>query len=258
MKPLNPRIRDWSRRRVWLVGGSSGIGAALARRLAARGAWLALSARDERKLADVAADCPGALTLPMDVTREGDYARVLQIIVERWGGVDLVILNAGTYAPLRAWEMTPEAVRRTFDVNFLGVADGVSAVLPQMLQQGAGAIAMVGSVAGYAGLPKAIAYGASKAALINFAETLYLDLAPRGIAVHLISPGFVATGLTAQNDFHMPALMQPDEAADAIIAGLGRGQFEIHFPKRFTRVLKLLQLLPYRAYFSLVGRITGA
>ena len=125
------------------------------------------------------------------------------------------------------------------------------------LAQGEGAIALVGSVAGYGGLPKATVYGPSKAALINFAEVLHLDLSPRGIGVFLIDPGFVATPLTAQNDFAMPALQTPAQAAEAIVDGFARGDFEIHFPKRFTCVLKLLQLLPRRLYFALIRRATG-
>jgi short-subunit dehydrogenase len=124
------------------------------------------------------------------------------------------------------------------------------------LHQGAGGIAVVASVAGYGGLPDALIYGASKAALINFTETLYLDLSARGINVTLINPGFVETRLTAQNKFTMPALLTCAQAAQKIIAGFARGDFEIHFPKRFTLWLKLLSLLPYRAYFYLVKRAT--
>ncbi len=254
MSALNPKIRDWTRRRVWVVGASTGIGAALARTLAARGAWVALSAREPARLAEVQADCPASLCLPMDVTRSGDYAATLAEIVARWGGVDLVVFNAGTYAPLRAWEMKPDSFRDVFGINVFGVTDGVTEVLPRLLDQGGGAVAIVASVAGYAGLPKAIAYGASKAALINFAESLYLDLAPRGIGVHLINPGFVDTPLTRQNDFHMPALITPEQAATEIVDGFARGAFEIHFPGRFTWVMKLLRMLPYRWYFRLVAR----
>lgn len=255
MRPLNPKISDWARKRVWIVGASTGMGAALARTLAARGAWIALSARDPDTLAEVQRDCPSSLSLPMDVTRNGDYASVLTEIRTHWGGIDLVVFNAGTYAPLRAWEMAPDSFRHVFGINVFGVTDGVTEVLPGLLEQGKGAIAIVASVAGYAGLPKAIAYGASKAALINFAETLYLDLAPRGIGVHLINPGFVDTPLTRQNDFHMPALITPEQAAEAMVKGFARGAFEIHFPRRFTRVMKMLRMLPYRLYFLLVGRI---
>jgi short-subunit dehydrogenase len=128
-------------------------------------------------------------------------------------------------------------------------------VLPS-LREGSG-IAFVASVAGYRGMPKSLAYGPGKAALIHFAECLYFDLAPRNIGVWAINPGFVATQLTAKNDFDMPAIIQPAQAATEIIAGLRSGNFEIHFPKRFTRVMKLLALLPYGLYFRLIRRITG-
>lgn len=254
---LNERITQWRGRRVWLVGASTGIGAALARALSAQGAQLALSARRQDKLERLAADCPGSVLLPLDVTVSGSLQQALDALLAQWHGVDLVILNAGTYRPLHIEDLSPEASRETINLNLLGVMDGVSAVAPTLLRQGTGGVVIVGSVAGYAGLPKALAYGASKAGLINFAESLYLELAPRGVSVYLVNPGFVATPLTEQNDFHMPALMQPEEASAAILAGLARGDFEIHFPKRFTLWLKLLRLLPYRWFFPLVRRATG-
>ena len=260
--PLNPPFGDWRGQRVWLVGASTGIGAALARKLAAQGARLALSARGRDRLEALAAECGGdageeAIVAAMDVTREGDFVRERDRLLELWGAIDLIILNAGTYQPLRAWELTPQRVRDTLDTNLLGVMDGVAAVVPTLLEQGKGSIAIVASVAGYGGLPNAVTYGPTKAALINLAETLYLDLAPRGLGVYLICPGFVSTPLTAQNDFHMPALISAETAADEILAGLSRGVFEIHFPKRFTRFLKVLQWLPRRLYFPLIRRATG-
>ncbi len=269
--PLNAPIRDWRGRRVWLVGASSGIGAALARTLAARGARLVLSARRRERLEPLAAECLAlqrgdtageaaavdVLVAPLDVTCTADFDRVREELVACWGGLDLVVFNAGTYRPLRAWELAPAAIRETLETNLVGAMEGVAAVVPQLLRQGGGALALVGSVAGYGGLPRALVYGPSKAALINFAEALHLDLAPRGIGVFLIDPGFVATPLTAGNDFHMPALMGAAEAAEAIVAGFARGAFEIHFPRRFTLVLKLLRCLPRRVYFSLVRRATG-
>jgi short-subunit dehydrogenase len=132
-----------------------------------------------------------------------------------------------------------------------------NAQLPQMLRQGNGGIAICSSVAGYRGLPTSLVYGATKAALINLAETLYMDLAPRGIGVWIVNPGFVKTPLTDRNEFTMPALISAEEAASQIIAGLASGRFEIHFPKRFTRWLKLFRLLPYGLYFRLVRRLTG-
>jgi len=257
LRPLNTPITDWRDRRVWIVGASSGIGAALAADLDARGARLALSARSADRLRQQAEGFRDALALPLDVTDAGAFIPAMMQILDTWGGVDLVILNAGTYAPLRAWELTIDNARQTVHTNLLGVMDGVAAVVPQLLRQGHGALAVVASVAGYRGLPRAMAYGPSKAALINFAETLYLDLAPRGVSVFLINPGFVATPLTARNDFEMPALISAEEAARRIIDGFASGRFEIHFPRRFTGVLKMLRMLPDRLYFHLISRRTG-
>lgn len=255
--PLNRPVRDWTGRRVWIVGASSGIGAALAEALSARGARLALSARRREALEAVAARCGGALVVPMDVTISADHARAASAVQEVLGGIDMVIFNAGTYRPMRAWELDPVSIRNTVDTNLTGVMEGVAAVVPHMLARGEGAIVLVGSVAGYGGLPKAAAYGPTKAALINFAEVLHLDLAPRGIDVFLVNPGFVDTPLTQQNDFHMPALMTAADAAGSILEGFAAGSFEIHFPRRFTRVLKLMSMLPRRLYFALVRRTTG-
>jgi NADP-dependent 3-hydroxy acid dehydrogenase YdfG len=255
---LNPCIRDWRGRRVWVIGASSGIGAALARTLLAQGARVALSARSTPGLAEIAAT-PGAntLVLPLDVTDAASVAPALQQVVAAWGGIDLVLWCAGSHSPVRAWELDAAEARRLVDVNLNGVINGLPAVVGQLLLQKSGGIAIVSSVAGYGGLPTALVYGATKAALINLAETLYLDLAPRGIAVHLINPGFVKTPLTDKNTFKMPALISAEEAAQEIIDGFARGSFEIHFPRRFTLWLKLLQLLPYRWYFALVHKGTG-
>jgi short-subunit dehydrogenase len=130
----------------------------------------------------------------------------------------------------------------------------VALVLPEMLKTHSGHIAIVGSVAGYSGLPKALAYGPSKAAIINFCENLYYDLLPTGVGVHMISPGFVATEATAQNDFEMPALISAEVAADEILTGIQKGEFDIHFPKRFSGFLKFLRILPYPIYFWIVRR----
>lgn len=257
LRALNTPITDWQGKSVWLIGASTGIGAALACALASRGAKLALSARGSDKLAALTDACPEALLLPLDITRREALAATHERLLAHWGGIDLVVFNAGTYRPLRAWELDAAAIRETLAVNLIGPMDGVATVLPAMLERGAGAIALVGSVAGYRGLPRAITYGSSKAALIHFAETLYLDLAPRGISVFVINPGFVATPLTAQNDFRMPALISADTAAGEILAGFARGEFEIHFPKRFTRAMKALQCLPRRLYFPLIRKLTG-
>lgn len=255
--PMNEPIRDWAGRRVWIVGASSGIGAALAHRLASLGARLALSARGREKLEAVAADCPGAVIVPMDVACSEDQARAVDSVVAALGGIDLAVFAAGAYRPVRAWELDPEEIRGTIATNLTGTMEGVARVVRPMLARGGGAVAVVASVAGYCGLPKAAIYGPTKAALINFAEVAHLDLAPKGVSVFLINPGFVATPLTAQNDFHMPALITPEEAAREIVAGFAAGRFEIHFPRRFTRALKFVAWLPRRLSFALVKKATG-
>ncbi len=254
---LNRRIEDWKGRRVWLVGASTGIGAALAALLLERGARVAMSSRSRNALDALAAGHANALVLPADVTSAAQLADAHAQILAAWGGVDLAVFNAGTHSPVRAWELDLAQAKSLIDTNLMGVLNGLAAALPDMLAQKSGAVAVVASVAGYSGLPTSLIYGATKAALINLAETLYLDLAPKGLGVHLICPGFVETPLTAKNQFAMPALIPAAEAAREIVAGLARGEFEIHFPKRFTRVVKFLRLLPYRWYFWLVHKGTG-
>jgi NAD(P)-dependent dehydrogenase (short-subunit alcohol dehydrogenase family) len=251
---MNPKIVDWSGKRVWLVGASSGIGAALARELARLGARVALSARSVDKLR--ALDIPGALLLPCDATDTASLAGARASLLAAWRGVDLVIYLAGDYVPMRTGDFDLAVAEKVITVNFNGGMRLAATVLPDL--QAGGGIAFVASVAGYRGLPKALAYGPGKAALIHFAECLHLDLAPQGIGVWVINPGFVATPLTAKNDFAMPALLTPEQAALATVDGLKTGKFEIHYPKRFTRVMKLLALLPYGWYFPLVRRLTGS
>ena len=202
---------------------------------------------------------PGALVLPLDVRDAAGLASAYAMIIRKWGGADLTIFNAGTYSPMRADAFDLAHMDEHFAVNFHGVTNGLAAILPDYLRRATGhpCIGIVSSVAGYRGLPQSLAYGPSKAALINLAETLYLDLAPKGIAIRLISPGFVDTPLTKQNTFKMPALIPADEAAREIIAGFARGEFEIHFPKRFTNWLKVMRLLPYSAYFAAIRKSTG-
>lgn len=254
----NPKIRDWTRQRVWVIGASSGIGAATARMLLARGARVALSARRGEELLRIAADAPErALALPLDVTDAAALARALSDIDARWSGIDFLIVAAGDHRPMRAWDLDLAEARRILELNVMGVLNCVAAVLPRFLERGAGGIAIVSSVAGYRGLPTSLAYGASKAALINFAETLYLDLQPKGIGVYLVNPGFVRTPLTDRNEFPMPALIEPEQAAREILDGMGRGLFEIHFPKRFTRFMKLLRILPHGLYVRAVRALTG-
>ncbi|PKO88724.1 MAG: short-chain dehydrogenase [Betaproteobacteria bacterium HGW-Betaproteobacteria-10] len=250
---MNPKITDWQGRRVWLVGASSGIGAALAKALAGQGARLAISGRNLVKLQGLKIE--NALLLACDATDTASLAQARQDLLAAFGGVDLVIYLAGDYVPMRAESFDLAAAEKVIAVNFNGAMRLAATVLKDLPV--GGGIAFVASVAGYRGLPKALAYGPSKAALIHFAECLHLDLAPQGIGVWVINPGFVSTQLTAQNDFTMPALQTPEQAAMATVNGFKTGNFEIHYPKCFTFFMKFMALLPYRWYFPLLRRMTG-
>ncbi|BAO80152.1 dehydrogenase with different specificities related to short-chain alcohol dehydrogenase [Serpentinimonas raichei] len=253
---MNPPIKDWQGRTVWLVGASSGIGRALASALHARGARVVLSARQAQALQDFVAQHPGSLALPLDASDPDQVRHAAQTLLQA-GPIDLVCYLAGYYQPMRASDFDLAQALRHQEVNLSGAWYVLDALLPALLARRAGHISLVSSVAGFRGLPKSLAYGPTKAALINLAETLYLDLHPQGLGVSLINPGFVATPMTAQNDFTMPALITPEQAAAAILQGWAAGDFHIHFPKRFTRLMQLLRLLPYRWYFALVRRGTG-
>jgi short-subunit dehydrogenase len=252
---LNPPLPPWADCRIWVIGASTGIGAATARSLLAAGARVALSARNAEQLHEVAGGNPNARIEPLDFTDSAQVAPAWERIRAAWSGVDLVLIVAGTHAEIRAWDLTEANAMALLKTNLNGVIATVATVLPGLLAQGRGALGIVASVAGYRGLPKALIYGASKAALINFSETLYLDLHPRGFGVYLINPGFVKTPLTDKNDFQMPHLITAEEAARDILAGLRAGEFEIDFPKAFTRQLKFLRILPYRWYFALISRL---
>lgn len=253
---LNPRIADWQGKSVWLVGASTGIGRATAQLLHARGARVAVSARSATALQALAAQHPGMLALPLDVTQPATLAPAIERLVAR-GPLDLVMYCAGHYKEVRATSFDLAEMLRHQQINYVGALHMLDAVLPHLLAQGHGHLSLTGSVAGYRGLPKSLAYGPTKAALINLAETLYGDLHPRGIGVSIVNPGFVETPLTAQNEFRMPALITPQRAAEDILRGWAAGDFEIHFPRRFTRWMKALHLLPYGAYFPAVRRLIG-
>ena len=257
---LNPRIRDWSGLRVWLLGASSGIGLATASALHARGARVIVSARNQAALQHFASRHPGSEVLALDSTRREAVKLAADGLLAQ-GPLDLVAYFVGHYQPMRSTEMDLDEMLRHQSINYTGALYLLAAVLPALVEgarQGRpGHLSLVSSVAGYRGLPKSLAYGPTKAALIHLAETLYLDLHALGLGISVVNPGFVATPLTAGNDFHMPALISPEEAAEAILAGWSRGEFDIHFPKRFTRVMKLLQWLPYSLYFPAIHRVTG-
>lgn len=261
--PLNLPLTDWNGRVVWLIGASSGIGCAAAHDLHQRGARVVVSARTAEALGTFVTQHPGALALPLDVTDAQTVQRAANQIFSL-GKLDCVVYCAGHYRQMGATEFDLTDMLRHNSVNYEGALNMLDAVLPHFLARAkaqppgnfSGHISLISSVAGFRGLPKSLAYGPTKAALINLAETLYLDLHGMAIGVSLINPGFVDTPLTAQNKFTMPALISPEQAAREILQGWARGDFEIHFPKRFTYVMKLLQMLPYRASFAATRRLT--
>lgn len=243
---------------IWLVGASEGIGYALLKQLHQQGARIVLTARNERRLNDIAQELgnKNLLVATADVMQLDTLQSAYTAIISQWGVPDIVIYNAGVYTPmpLEQWSLDQAIV--TMDVNTLGAMRLVDVVLPDMKKNQVGHIVMVSSVAAYRGLPDSAAYGASKAALSNFTEYLKIEGSKYHIKVQLVSPGFVKTRLTEQNNFSMPAMISAEQAAQRILSGLHQGQYEIHFPKRFTFVFKLLRILPHSVYFWMVQKIT--
>lgn len=258
---LNPPITDWRGRCVWLLGASTGIGAATASALLRRGAHVVVSARPSERLSAFAATHPAAWALPVDSTDAAAVHLATDQVLARHGRIDLAMYCAGHYRAMPANRFDLADALRHQHVNYVGALHLLDAVLPVLLRQAEDGtpahLSLVASVAGYRGLPMSLAYGPTKAALINLAESLYLDLSPFGVGVSLVNLGFVETPLTAQNRFHMPALITPEAAASAIVQGWAAGPFEIHFPKRFTRLMKLLRRFPDGLYFGAVRRATG-
>lgn len=241
---------------AWVTGASGGIGRALTLKLAQAGWVVYATARSEDKLQELAAEHDNIRVAAGDVT-DAERMRAIVAEITSQGPLALSVLNAGVYYPMRAQEYEAETAAKTFDVNLTGVSNCVDPVLKALFEQDAGCIALVASVAGYRGLPRSAAYSATKAALIAMAESLAFDLAPRGIRITVINPGFVETEATSVNDFKMPFLMQTDEAAEAIVKGLNRPGFEIAFPGVFVGILKTLGFLRPRSYFWLVRKMIG-
>ena len=251
-------LLPWTR--AWVTGAGRGIGAAIAAELCHGGVDVYASARSDEALIRLASDLGpsrGSITpTPLDIC-DDDRIRVL---TESWQQTDswpdLVVLNAGTHDPFPASELTAQRSIQLLNTNLNGTLNCLEPVLKHFIAQNRGQIAIMASVAGYRGLPTAAAYGASKAALINLCEALRLDLAGSNVKLQVICPGFVRTPLTDKNTFSMPALMEPEDAAEEIIRGLQRECFEITFPRRFVYWLKLLRILPYSWYFKLVEKAT--
>ena len=238
---------------IWIIGASDGIGAALAREWAHRGARLILSARSQDRLQDLATELgPQHIPLALDVSDRASIQAAAAKVSEA-GPLDRIVHLAALYDPGKTTDLDPDAAAQIVTTNLTG-SFHVAQAAPLLLLAG-GQLALCGSVAGYIGLPQGQIYSATKAGVINLAESLRAELSGRG-DVRLINPGFVDTRLTQRNNFNMPALMTPKAAACAIIDGLNTRRFEVHFPRRLTWGLKLLSALPYWAGLPLTKRLT--
>ncbi|WP_170785299.1 SDR family NAD(P)-dependent oxidoreductase [Ruegeria lacuscaerulensis] len=224
----------------WIIGASEGLGRALAETLSRQGAHLILSARNAERLAEICDTLPNARAIAMDVT---DLESVCAAAAEA-GSVDGLVYNAGAYDPMRSGDWNTERALRMVDVNYLGAMRVLGETVPGFVQTGRGDITLIGSLAGYHGLPAAIGYASSKAALVSLAETMRHDLAGSGVTVRIVNPGFIKTRLTEKNSFKMPMLMTPEDAADRVAKAMARRRFRTDFPAPFSWVIRLIDYLP--------------
>jgi NAD(P)-dependent dehydrogenase (short-subunit alcohol dehydrogenase family) len=244
------------KRVAWITGASSGIGRALALRMQADGWTVVVSARRADVLADLGgAEGPAMVPLALDVTDAAAVAQAVQRIRSEVGPIDVAVLSAGTYVPMRVRDFSARVVQDTLALNTLGVAHCLEALLPAMLNRGRGRIVAVASLAGYRGMPTSSAYGASKAAVIHMLEALQPELAGTGVILQVANPGFVRTPLTDKNTFPMPFRMELDDAVAALYAGMQTERFEIVFPRSFALILKVARMLPIGLYLRLMRRI---
>lgn len=251
LTPANPPITDWQDKRVWLIGASAGIGLAVAQALQRQGAILTLSARNLSHL-QTHADLNQCQMISLDIS---DSQSIQQALTHLSEPLDVVMVFAGSYQAGSLLNHSHQAVVQTINTNLTGVIDLCHQVLPKLLTQGRGHLVLVGSSAAYLAMPNASVYGASKAGLRYFAQSLYTECLPQQIAVSLVSPGFVKTRLTAQNSFAMPSLISVEQACDALLTGLAKGDFDIAFPRAFTLTLKLINALPWRLRQAILNRL---
>lgn len=245
-------MRSWTGQRWWIVGASEGLGRALAMEMSRAGAELVLSARNGDKLAEVVASLPGkARAVTIDVSDTGS----VRTAAAEAGEIDGVVHMAAVYWPMTAQDWDADRVETMCDVNFTGAVRVMGAVVPAMVKRGRGQIVLTGSLSGFRGLPGAIGYGASKAAVMHLAETMRADLQGSGVEVQLVNPGFIRTRLTDMNTFRMPFIMEPEEAAKRFFAQMNRRSFSANFPTLFSLVFRGAQFLPDWLYYRLMGRM---
>jgi len=244
-----------NQKKIWVTGASTGIGKAVAEKFSKEGWKVAISARREELLKNIAQD-NNIFDYPLDVTNEKKTDEVFKKILEDFKSIDLCIFNAGTYEPKLEKEISQEQIRKTMEVNFFGVVNCVKAVEEYFKNIKNGHISIVSSIAGYRGLPNSSGYGPSKAAVSNLAESLYFDFKKYNVKISLISPGFIKTPMTDKNKFRMPFIKSPEFAADKIYNGLIKSDtFEITFPKQLTVLFKFFKILPNRIYLFLISKL---
>jgi len=251
-------IKDHHPGVAWITGASQGLGRATALRLAKDGWTVIASARsagDLTRLAELPEASVRILPLPVDVTQASAVSALVKEIEETHGPIELAILNAGSHAPTPLAGFSVATVRDLVELNLMGVVHCLEPLLGRMSERHRGQIAVVGSLAGYRGMPSAAGYGATKSGLINMVEALRPEAERAGIKLQLVSPGFVKTPLTDQNAFPMPFLMDVDAAATGLVRGLSSRRFEIVFPWRFGLVMKLLRLMPASVFFAVTRRM---
>ena len=240
---------------IWITGASSGIGKSLALKFAQEGWKVAISARRENLLDEISKSNENIIAFPLDVTENEKCKSVFSQVKEKLGEVDIYVFCTGIHDPKSEKTLNLEKVRKIMEVNFFGTVNSINAVYEYYKNKKSGQISIVSSVAGYRGLPAAGAYCASKSALSSFAESLYFDLKRSNVRVSLVSPGFIKTPMTDQNDFPMPMIKSPEFAAEQMFKGLTKSKgFEIHFPKSFTTIMKVLKVLPNGLYFKILEK----
>ena len=246
-----------NKKTIWITGGSTGIGKALAIKFANKGWNVAVSARREELLNELSNQYKNISAFPLDVTHKQKCAEVFEQIKNKYQDIDICFFSTGTWNPKKEKEIDVEQIEDVFKINFFGTVNTIKAVEQYFRDRKKGTITIVSSIAGYRGLPNSTGYGPSKSALNNLAESLYFDFKRFGVRVCLVSPGFIKTPMTDKNDFKMPFIKTTDYAADKIYDGLiNKNVFEIHFPKSLTVILKILSFLPSKLYFNLVGQMT--
>ena len=242
---------------IWITGGGTGIGKAVAIKFANEGWQVAISGRRENVLKEVEENYQNIKAFPLDVNDKEKCFTVVENIKKELGDIDICFFSTGTWDPKKEREIDLEQIEKVFKVNFFGTLNCIKAVENHFRIKKEGVITIVSSIAGYKGLPNSTGYGPSKAALNNLAESLYFDFGRYGVKVCLVSPGFIKTPMTDKNDFKMPFLKTPEYSADRIYNGLvNSNKFEIHFPKELTLILKFLKIIPDRLYFYLVRKLT--